>query len=94
MDLFDPSLLSHIEEQRAYKRHADGDDRGVVWHRHHDGRRTALAPPAMEPGGHFGMTSFDFPEVRAIRGPAGAIPIRALRPERVDGVYLDFHGGG
>jgi acetyl esterase/lipase len=49
---------------------------------------------AMEPGGLFGMRSLDFPETREIPGPAGPIPIRLLVPERVDGVYLHFHGGG
>jgi acetyl esterase/lipase len=49
---------------------------------------------AMAPGGLFGMTSLDFPEIRVIPGPACPIPVRILRPERVDGVYLHFHGGG
>ena len=31
---------------------------------------------------------------RAIRGPAGEIPLRVFVPERVDGVYLHLHGGG
>ncbi|HZP29905.1 MAG TPA: alpha/beta hydrolase [Acidimicrobiia bacterium] len=49
---------------------------------------------AMEPGGLFGMQCLDFPETRTIAGPDGPIPIRVLTPERVDGVYLHFHGGG
>ena len=40
------------------------------------------------------MTSLDFPETMEIPGPSCAIPIRVLRPEQVDGVYLHFHGGG
>jgi acetyl esterase/lipase len=49
---------------------------------------------AMEPGGLFGFTAYDFPEVRAIPGPAGPIPIRVMKPETVNGVYLHLHGGG
>jgi acetyl esterase/lipase len=30
----------------------------------------------------------------SIPGPAGPIPARVIRPERVDAVYLDVHGGG
>jgi acetyl esterase/lipase len=34
-------------------------------------------------------------ETRTIRGPAGAIPLRILRPQgEARGVYLHFHGGG
>jgi acetyl esterase len=34
-------------------------------------------------------------ETRAIRGPAGEIPLRILRPKgEARGVYLHFHGGG
>jgi acetyl esterase/lipase len=49
---------------------------------------------AMKPGGLFGFTAYDFPEVREIPGPAGPIPIRVMTPETVNGVYLHFHGGG
>ncbi|MCU1377854.1 MAG: alpha/beta hydrolase [Acidimicrobiales bacterium] len=45
---------------------------------------------AMEPGGAFGFQALDFPEDRAIPGD---IPIRVYTPERVQGVYLHFHGG-
>jgi acetyl esterase len=31
---------------------------------------------------------------RSIRGPGGPIDLRVVVPERVDGVYLHFHGGG
>jgi acetyl esterase/lipase len=31
---------------------------------------------------------------RTIPGPAGDIPLRVFVPERVDGAYLHFHGGG
>ena len=94
MALFDASLLAHVEEQRGYNATLmettaamSGIDTttagGLRWLRE-----------AMAPGGLFGMTSLDFPETRQISGPAGAIPIRVLRPERVEGVYLHFHGGG
>ena len=49
---------------------------------------------AMKPGGLFGFTTYDFPEVREIPGPAGPIPIRIMTPETVNGVYLHYHGGG
>jgi len=92
--LFDPALLAYVDEQREYNAKLmqttaamSGIDtttvEGLHWLRE-----------AMEPGGLFGMTSFDFPEVRQIPGPAGVIPIRVLRPEHVEGVYLHFHGGG
>ncbi|HWO74189.1 MAG TPA: alpha/beta hydrolase [Dehalococcoidia bacterium] len=31
---------------------------------------------------------------RRIPGPAGDIPLRCFFPDRIDGVYLHFHGGG
>lgn len=31
---------------------------------------------------------------RSIPGPAGQVPLRVVVPERVDGVFLHFHGGG
>ncbi len=94
MTLFDPSLLAHVEEQRSHNAKLmevtaamtaidTSSPEGLRWLR-----------AAMEPGGLFGMTSLDFPETREIPGPAGSIPIRILRPERVEGVYLHFHGGG
>ena len=94
MALFDPALLAHVDEQRAHN--ADlmettaamaGMDTTTA-----DGLRWLRA--AMEPGGLFGMVALDFPETGEIPGPAGPIPIRVLRPDRVDGVYLHFHGGG
>lgn len=94
MALFDSTLLAHVEEQRAYNAKLmettaamSGIDTTTV-----EGLRWLR--DAMEPGGLFGMTSLDFPESRHIPGPAGLIPIRVLRPERVEGVYLHFHGGG
>jgi acetyl esterase/lipase len=92
--LFDASLLAHVEEQQKYNATLmettaamSGMDtttaEGLRWLRE-----------AMAPGGLFGMTSLDFPETRRIPGPAGEIPIRVLVPERVEGVYLHFHGGG
>jgi acetyl esterase/lipase len=36
----------------------------------------------------------DFAEVRTIDGPHGPIDLRILRPDSVDGVYLEIHGGG
>ena len=33
-------------------------------------------------------------ETRAIRGPAGEIPLRIFRPQQARGVYLHLHGGG
>jgi acetyl esterase/lipase len=94
MALFDPSLLALVDEQRAHNAKlmevtaamASIDTTsadGIQWLR-----------AAMEPGGLFGMTSLDFPECREIPGPAGPIPVRIMRPEGVDGVYLHFHGGG
>jgi acetyl esterase/lipase len=94
MTLSDPALLEHVEEQRRHNAKLmettaamAGIDTtsmdGLIWLR-----------AAMEPGGLFGMTSLDFPETREIAGPAGAIPIRVLRPPKVEGVYLHFHGGG
>ncbi|HVM67050.1 MAG TPA: alpha/beta hydrolase fold domain-containing protein [Acidimicrobiales bacterium] len=94
MPLFDPSLLALVDEQRAQnaklmevteamKAIDTSTPEGIRWLR-----------AAMEPGGLFGMTSLDFPETREVPGPAGAVPVRILRPERVDGVYLHFHGGG
>ncbi len=37
----------------------------------------------MKPGGLFGFTTYDFPEVREIPGPrrTGPIPIRIMTPE-------------
>jgi len=94
MALYDPALLAHVDEQRAHNAKLmettaamAGIDTTTV-----DGLRWLRA--AMEPGGLFGMRSLPFPETRTIPGPAGEIPIRVLRPDRVDGVYLHFHGGG
>jgi acetyl esterase/lipase len=94
MALFDPALLDHVAEQRAFNAKLmettavmAGVDTATV-----DGLRWLRA--AMEPGGLFGMKSLEFPETRTIEGPAGPIPIRIMVPERVDGVYLHFHGGG
>jgi acetyl esterase/lipase len=94
LQLFDPSLLAHVDEQKAHNAGLmkaleamssidASSPEGIAWTR-----------KAMEPGGLFGMKSYDFPEVREIPGPAGSIPIRILVPERVRGVYLHFHGGG
>jgi acetyl esterase/lipase len=94
MALYDPALLTHVAEQRAHNAKLmestaamAGVDtttvEGLGWLR-----------AAMEPGGLFGMVSLDFPDTGEIPGPAGPIPIRVLRPDRVDGVYLHFHGGG
>ncbi|HEV8296269.1 MAG TPA: alpha/beta hydrolase [Acidimicrobiales bacterium] len=92
--LFDPVLLDHVEEQRAHNAKLmevtaamaaidTASPTGLQWVR-----------AAMEPGGAFGMTSLDFPEVRTIPGPTGPLPVRVLTPDRVDGVYLHLHGGG
>jgi acetyl esterase len=93
MELFDPALLAHVDEQRAHNAKLmettaamDGVPSGP------DGLRWLRE--AMEPGGLFGMQALDFPETREIPGPDGPIPIRVMTPERVDGVYLHFHGGG
>src|SRR4051812_17870585 len=78
LQLFDPSLLAHVDEQKAHNAGlmkaleamagVDGNSpEGIAWTR-----------KAMEPGGLFGMKSYDFPEVREIPGPAGPIPIRVL----------------
>ena len=92
--LYDPALDTFAEEQRAHTASlmeltagmADIDTAspsGLQWLR-----------DAMEPGGLFGMQCLDFPETRTIDGPVGPIPIRVMVPDRVDGVYLHFHGGG
>ena len=92
--MYDPSLLPYVEEQQKHNAALmeitaamTGIDtttgEGLVWLRE-----------AMAPGGLLGMTSLDFPETMEIPGPSCAIPIRVLRPEQVDGVYLHFHGGG
>jgi len=94
MELFDPALLDHVDEQRAHNAQlmeltatmASMDTTspaGLRWLRE-----------AMAPGGAFGMRSMEGPETREIDGPAGAIPIRIMRPARVAGVYLHLHGGG
>lgn len=93
-ELYDPALLAYVDEQRARnaalmdvtRKMAGIDTRSV------DGLRWLRE--AMAPGGLFGMQALDFPETREIAGPAGPIPIRVMTPERVDGVYLHFHGGG
>jgi acetyl esterase/lipase len=36
----------------------------------------------------------DMAETAVVPGPAGEIPIRVFRGERVYGIYLHFHGGG
>jgi acetyl esterase/lipase len=94
MALFDAALLDHVAEQRAHNAGLmeitsamAGIDTSTV-----DGLRWLRA--AMEPGGLFGMRALDGPETRAISGPAGPVPIRVMVPDRVDGVYLHFHGGG
>src|SRR3982751_4569909 len=94
MPLFDPALLDLVDEQREHNAQLmattaamqDIDTKSV------EGLRWLR--DAMAPGGLFGLRSFDFPEQREIPGPAGPIPIRLLVPDRVDGVYLHFHGGG
>lgn len=94
MELIDPELWAHVDEQRAHNAQLmeltelmKGLDttsvEGLQWVR-----------DAMEPGGAFGMTCLDWPETREIPGPAGPIPIRLLVPETVSGVYLHLHGGG
>jgi acetyl esterase/lipase len=96
MALFDPALLAHVEEQRAYNAGImeataamtsidTTTPEGLQWLR-----------DAMEPGGLFGMRGLDFPEDRTIAGPAGPIGVRVMVPDggRPDGVYLHFHGGG
>jgi acetyl esterase len=94
MALFDPALLAHVDEQRAHNAKlmeitatmAEIDTATVA------GLRWLRA--AMAPGGLFGMTSLEFAETGEIPGPAGPIPVRTLRPDCVEGVYLHFHGGG
>jgi acetyl esterase len=94
LPLIDPALLEHVDEQRAFNAAVmqatsgmkDIDSRtpeGLAWIR-----------AAMAPGGLFGFQGLDFPEERTIPGPAGALPIRVMRPETVNGVYLHLHGGG
>ncbi len=94
VQLFDPSLLDYVDEQRAHNLSLteltasmhDIDTtspEGLRWVRE-----------AMAPGGLFGMRALDVGVDRAIQGRAGEIPIRVMTPTRVDGVYLHFHGGG
>lgn len=94
MALFDPALLEYVEEQKAFNANVmqatsalgsidTATPEGLAWIR-----------DAMKPGGMFGFTTYDFPVVREIPGPAGPIPIRVLTPEVVNGVYLHYHGGG
>jgi acetyl esterase len=91
--LYDPTLLAHVEEQKAYNESImqataamstmdPASPEGIAWTR-----------AAMAPGGLFGMTSLDHAEVRTIDGPAGPLELRILRPPRADGVYLHLHGG-
>ncbi len=97
MGLFDPALLEYVDEQRAYNAGVmeataamssidTSTPEGLAWIR-----------DAMQPGGLFGFTSYDFPEVRQIPGSTDGcapIPIRVMRPDPVNGVYLHYHGGG
>ena len=94
VELFDPRLLEHVEEQRAFNQVLvemtgqmgaidPSTPEGLQWVR-----------DAMEPGGLFGMQSLDFAEVREIPGPTGPISVRVLVPDEVRGVLLHFHGGG
>lgn len=94
MQLFDPALWEFAEEQREFNAKIiaatagmtevdTATPEGLQWMRN-----------AMAPGGLFGMEAYDFPETRTIDGPAGAIPIRILMPETINGVYLHLHGGG
>ena len=92
--LFDPDLLAHIHEQRTYNAKlmettaamATVDtttEEGLRWLRE-----------AMAPGGLFGMAALDVAETLDLPGPEGPIPVRILRPETIEGIYLHFHGGG
>jgi acetyl esterase len=95
MGLIDPSLLEHVEEQRAFNAQLMAttaqmstvdttSPAGLAWLR-----------TAMEPGGLFGFTAHEGAEERTIGGPAGPIGIRVIRPpDQIDGVYLHLHGGG
>lgn len=88
--LYDPALDDHVAEVqnmnnlvRAFMATMDvdwGSAEGL------DTLRNAEVVPGNEP--------LEFAEERAIPGPAGDIPARVLRPERIDAVYLDIHGGG
>src|SRR5439155_13231198 len=45
--------------------------------------------------GAFGpLVLSDMAQNRTVPGPAGAVPVRVFVPETVNGVYLNFHGGG
>jgi len=92
--LFDPALLAHVEEQRTFNAGLMETTAAMSGFDTTSGEGLRWLRAAMEPGGLFGMQSLDFPETREIPGPAGPIPMRVLVPERVDGVYLHFHGGG
>jgi acetyl esterase len=94
MALFDPALLNHVAEQRAHNAELMQSTAAMAGIDTTTVEGLAWLRAAMEPGGLFGMVSLDFPDTREIPGPAGPIPIRVLRPDRVDGVYLHFHGGG
>jgi acetyl esterase len=97
MALFDPALLEYSDEQRTYNANVmqataamssidASTPEGLAWIR-----------DAMKPGGLFGFTTYDFPEVREIPGltkESAPIPIRIMTPGTVNGVYLHYHGGG
>jgi acetyl esterase/lipase len=88
--LYDPSLEQHREEIRnmndlvkAFMESVEIDWTSAAGI---DALRNQPAVPGYEPLDH--ATEIDIP------GPSGAIPARVLRPERIDAVYLDIHGGG
>jgi acetyl esterase len=94
MQLYDASLDLYSEEQRAYNAKVMEATAGMSGVDTNTPEGLAWIRKAMLPGGLFGFEAYDFPEVREIEGPAGPIPIRIMRPERIEGVYLHFHGGG
>jgi acetyl esterase/lipase len=88
--LYDPALDAHRAESEQMNQlvAAFAETMPVDWGSAAgvDQLRNGSVLPGQEP--------LDQAEVRAIPGPSGPIELRILRPERVDGVYLDIHGGG
>lgn len=89
LELFDPELLAHVDEQKAYNRAVMEATAGLADIDYGTLEGIQMVRKAMAPGGQFGLQSLDFPETREVAG----VPVRILRPERIDGVYLHLHGG-
>ena len=80
LELFDPELLEHVPEQEAYNRSIMEATAAMGEVDASTPEALAWLREAMEPGGLFGMTAYDFPEVREIPGSGGAGPDPDPRP--------------